>query len=80
MKLQLQIDVDPEADAAYVTIDDAAVTQTRELDRYRILDLDSAGRVVGIELLRVSSGVSLEGLPFAKELAPLLATSNITAW
>jgi uncharacterized protein YuzE len=42
---------DPDADAAYVTLSDAAVQDSAEVSPGVVLDYDSEGRVVGIELL-----------------------------
>ena len=45
---------DPEADAAYVHLGDAAVTDSEEVAPGVVLDFDSDGRVVGVELLNAS--------------------------
>jgi uncharacterized protein YuzE len=45
------ITYDPDADAAYVTLSDAAVQDSAEVSPGVVLDYDSDGRVVGIELL-----------------------------
>jgi len=45
------ITYDPEADAAYVSLSDAAVQESAEVSPGVVLDFDSEGRVVGIELL-----------------------------
>lgn len=45
------ITYDPDADAAYVALSDAAVQESAEVSPGIVLDYDSRGRVVGIELL-----------------------------
>ena len=49
-------------------VEPGSVRATRELDEQRLVDLDEAGEPVGVELLGVSEGVSLEGLPHAGEI------------
>ena len=45
------ITYDPEADAAYVTLSTTAVNDSAEVAPGVVLDFDTQGRVVGIELL-----------------------------
>jgi uncharacterized protein YuzE len=45
------ITYDPDADAAYVGLSDIAVQESAEVAPGVVLDYDSEGRVVGIELL-----------------------------
>ena len=63
---------DPEADAAYLRLapESIAVAATREVSPGIILDLDAEGRLVGIEVLNVTSrvadgGAALAALPAA---------------
>jgi uncharacterized protein YuzE len=58
------IQYDPEADAAYVRFSDRAVSRTQEESDVCILDLDTTGAVIGIELLSVFgfAGASLSEL------------------
>ncbi|MDY6773958.1 MAG: DUF2283 domain-containing protein [Candidatus Nanohaloarchaea archaeon] len=49
---------DPEADAMYIPLGDAEVSETRAIEEGTILDLDGNGEVIGIELLGVSERVS----------------------
>lgn len=70
--LQMLVTYDPEADALYVKFrDKRGETRTREIDDHRIVDEDDEG-VLGIELLFVSRGVTLDGLPRAEELREML--------
>jgi uncharacterized protein YuzE len=73
----MRLTIDQESDAAYVYVTDHGVDRTQELDENRLIDLDSAGEVRGIELLNVSHGVALTGLPYSAELAALLRDSGI---
>ncbi|MGD9572385.1 MAG: DUF2283 domain-containing protein [Thermoleophilia bacterium] len=65
----LRVEYDPAVDA--VTIDfpgfgAGASARTVRLDRDRTLDYDADGRLVSVELLKVSHGVSLDDLPEAE--------------
>lgn len=42
---------DPEADAAYIRIREGQVAETRDLGNNTLLDIDSDGNALGIELL-----------------------------
>ena len=75
----LTINLDPEADAAYVLIEDLPVAKTRKLDENRLLDLSTEGTVIGIEILNVSKGIDLAGLPYPQELARLFRDHMVTA-
>ncbi len=58
---------DPEADAAYLRLAPAAiaVAATQEVAPGIILDLDAAGRLVGIEVLNVRQRVADGGASLA---------------
>jgi uncharacterized protein YuzE len=73
----MKLTIDQEADAAYIHVTERGVERTQELDENRLIDLDSEGQVRGIELLNVSHGVALAGLPFSVELAALLKDHGI---
>jgi uncharacterized protein YuzE len=73
----ITLDVDNEADAAYVTISGDDIARTAKLDENRIIDYDARGAVVGIELLNVSRGVDLRDLPYREKLADLLGENRI---
>lgn len=68
---------DSEADAIYITLSDNAVAYTRSLDDTRIIDYDSNGKPIGVELLCVSHGVATDDLPFENEIIKLLADKNV---
>lgn len=58
----MKLKVDRENDALYLRLDEAAIVETEEVQPGVILDYDAQGRVVGIEMLRLSDRVSPEGL------------------
>ena len=45
------LEYDADADALYARISSAAICRTAEIDLSTMVDLDAAGRVVGIEVL-----------------------------
>jgi uncharacterized protein YuzE len=51
----MRLRVDKENDALYLRLDDAAVVESEEVEPGVILDFDDQGRVVGIEILRLST-------------------------
>ena len=61
------ITYDSTADAIYIYLTDAGpegrAARTVPIDDARMVDYDAAGIVLGVELLGVSHGVDLEGLP-----------------
>jgi uncharacterized protein YuzE len=74
---KLKLELDREADAAYVVLEDEDVKNTRKLDQSRLLDIGADGAVVGIEFLNVSGGVDLTNLPRQRELRELLSEHEI---
>ncbi len=68
---------DPEADAVYITLRDAPRTHSKELDSDRVIDYAKNGQPRGVELLNVSMGVDLDGVPERDEIAWLLNTHRI---
>ena len=69
----MQVRYDSDADAIYVTLrDGAGKTTGDQLDEQRIIHTDATGGVVGVELLFVSRGISLDGLPEADAIAAAL--------
>ena len=69
----MHLDYDREADALYITFREETQGQvvTHELDERRFIDRDDLGDV-GVEILDVSLGVDLTGLPRRDEIAALL--------
>jgi uncharacterized protein YuzE len=66
---------DSEADAIAVHLrDPEGPVETEFVDDVRYVDYDAAGNVVGIELLAVSHGYDLAGLPEAERIAKAIKT------
>jgi len=69
----LQIDTDSKADAIYIKLLDEPIGYSKEIDSNRIIDYTlNPGKPVGIDLLAVSQGVKLSGLPEVTGLENLL--------
>lgn len=67
-----------DADAAYIYLrGDMEVARTRNLDGSRLVDYAEDGEPIGIELLDVSEGVNLDGLPQRDVIERLLAERHI---
>lgn len=64
------VSYDSDADAVYVRFERDApeVVETREIDTWRYADYGADGTVIGIEFLRASHGIDLEGVPHATEV------------
>ncbi len=69
----LKVDTDPKADAVYITLLEEPIGYSKELDSNRIIDCTlNPGKPVGIDLLSVSQGVKLAGLPEAERVEKIL--------
>ena len=63
----LKLDVDSEADALYLRLDDSEIVQSEEISPGVVLDYNDANEVVGVEMLRLSKrspGLNLTDLHF----------------
>ena len=58
----MKLKVDRESDALYFRLDETAVVDSEEVQPGVILDFDKENRVVGIEILGISSRVPVENL------------------
>jgi uncharacterized protein YuzE len=58
----MRLKVDKETDALYFRLDETAIVESEEVQPGVILDFDRNGRVVGIELLALSSRIEPEKL------------------
>lgn len=58
----LVVQVDPAANAAYLRISDSSIAKTEELNDWTLVDLDPAGKLVGVEILGLSSPIPLTEL------------------
>ncbi len=69
----MYVQYDPDANAVYVKLrPHEGHTRGRRLDDRRVVHYDDEGHVVAIELLFVSRGMNLEGLPEAGRVRDLL--------
>ena len=50
----LGISYDPEVDALYIQVGEGRISETIEVEDYVLLDVDSRGRVLGVEVLWAS--------------------------
>ena len=71
------IEYDPEADALYIRLTrvdspHGEVRRTDELDEQRRVDIGDGDEVLGVEILWVSRGFSLAGLPKQHEIGKAL--------
>jgi len=58
----MKLTVDREADALYLDLDESPVAESEEISPGGILDYNTEGKVVGIEMLYLSTRVSPEKL------------------
>ena len=58
----MRLKIDKENDALYLCIDEAAIVESEEVQPGVILDFDKDGRVVGIEILALSTRTTPEKL------------------
>ncbi|MPZ99417.1 MAG: DUF2283 domain-containing protein [Dehalococcoidia bacterium] len=75
----MELTHDVAVDAVYVRLSAKPRAGACELDERRILDVADDGSVTGVELLYVSNGVDVTGLPRADEIASLLEEHAIPA-
>ncbi len=63
----MKLNVDREADALYLRLDDSAIVESEEVSPGVVLDYNEANEVVGVEMLRLSkrsSELNLSALEF----------------
>lgn len=58
----MKLEYDSKANAIYIPLKDVDVASTREVEDNLIVDLDAAGKMIGIELLFVSDYLSPEDI------------------
>lgn len=58
----MRLKIDKENDVLYLRLDDAAIVESEEVQPGVILDFDKDNRVVGIEILSLSTRVQPEKL------------------
>ena len=65
----VQVEYDEEADAIAIHFEEPrGEVLTEDFGNERYVDYDETGKVVGVEFLGVSQGISLEGLPEAERI------------
>ncbi len=69
----LRVETDPTADAVYIQFLDEPIGYSEELDDNRLIDRTmNPGKPVGVDLLSVSAGVKLNGLPEVETIKRIL--------
>ncbi|MCL0046453.1 DUF2283 domain-containing protein [Dehalococcoidales bacterium] len=68
---------DAEADAIYIYFSEKPYAYGTDLDDERRIDYASNNTPIGVELLCVSDGVNLDGLPCKDEIAEILKANMI---
>lgn len=58
----MRLKLDKEADALYLRLDETAVVESEEVQPGIVLDYDAEGKVVGVEILRLSTRVPADRL------------------
>jgi len=58
----MKLKVDEKSDALYFRLDETAIVESEEVQPGVILDFDKNNRVVGLEILGISSRVSIDNL------------------
>ena len=77
----LQVESDIKTDAIYIQLMDEPIGYTKELDDNRLIDYSmNPGKPVGIDLLAVSEGVKLNGLPEVKTVEQILKGLGVKAY
>jgi len=68
---------DKKADTLYIRFNDFPYAYSDELDEFRFVDYDADDNAIGVELLNVSNGVTLDNLPHQAEIDGILTRRNI---
>ena len=58
----MEISYDKEADAMYIEFRKGEFAKNKKVDDFTIIDLDKQGKILGIELLEVSTRIPIESL------------------
>ena len=58
----MEISYDKEADAMYIEFRKGEFVKNKKVDDFTIIDLDKEGKLLGIELLEVSTSIPIESL------------------
>ncbi len=71
---------DPEADAIYIYLNTKPYAYGTDLDDERRIDYASDTTPIGVELLCVSDGVNIDGLPRKDEIIDVLESNGIKVY
>lgn len=58
----MEISYDKDADAMYIEFRKGEFAKNKKVDDFTIIDLDKEGKLLGIELLEVSTRIPIESL------------------
>lgn len=58
----MKLKIDSEGDALYLRLDDREIVESEEVEPGVVLDFDAQGRMVGLEILRLSTRVNPDRL------------------
>jgi len=58
----MEISYDKDADAMYIEFQKGEFSKNKKIDDFTVVDLDSKGNILGIELLDVSKRIPIESL------------------
>ena len=75
--MAVRFKLDQQADALYVWLSSEPYAFGEDIDKERRIDYDANRRPRGVELLNVSGGVELDGLPNRDEIGRLLGKLKI---
>ena len=77
----LHIESDPIVDAVYIQLISEPIGYTEELDDNRLVDYSiNPEKPVGVDLLAVSGGVKLNGLPEVETVKKILNGLGVTVY
>lgn len=58
----MRLKIDRESNALYFRLDEAAIAESEEVEPGVVLDFDAQGRMIGLEILRLSARFAPEQL------------------
>lgn len=76
----MELKYDAQADAIYVELSSKPYAYGKDLDDQRRIDYSADGSPIGVELLCVTKGAIVNGLPYLEEIARLLVASGIIVY
>jgi len=73
--MKIEISLDLKADALYIKFQEGRFAKNKKIDDDTIIDFDSKGRLLGIEILNITRKVPLKDLAGVSIKLPLRARS-----